>query len=394
MMVRRGLLSLLLSLLAATAFAQGVTPTVTQNGLTETTFTGRTGEVQASPTANTILGRLKALEDAVASLDALLTSIDTSLADPATETTLSAINTKIPASPATDRAAAAAPFSVRLSDGTSFYKATTPSDTQPVSAASLPLPTGAATAANQDGIIRDGLGDTTQANVSGGRVHVDGSGVTQPVSGTVAATQSGTWNIGSITTLPALPTGSNTIGNIGTIATSVTPGTAAANLGKAEDAAAGNGDTGVVPFLQRQDTPASTASATNDYITPKGNSYGHTFTASICNDPTLTNSVAISQSALNGNAELVALTASQTIYVCGYSFISSGAANVRLVYGTGTACATGETGITGAYPLVANTGIAVANGGAIQAKTAASNALCIETSASVNVMGMVTYAKF
>lgn len=49
------------------------------------------------------------------------------------------------------------------------------------------LPTGAATAANQDGIIKDGTGDTTQANVSSGRLHVDGSGVTQPVSGTVTA---------------------------------------------------------------------------------------------------------------------------------------------------------------------------------------------------------------
>lgn len=54
----------------------------------------------------------------------------------------------------------------------------------PVSAASLPLPSGAATSALQDGIIKDGAGDTTQANVSGGRLHVDGSGVTQPVSGT------------------------------------------------------------------------------------------------------------------------------------------------------------------------------------------------------------------
>jgi hypothetical protein len=54
--------------------------------------------------------------------------------------------------------------------------------TQPISAASLPLPTGAATSALQDGIVRDGAGDTTQANVSGGRLHVDGSGVTQPVS--------------------------------------------------------------------------------------------------------------------------------------------------------------------------------------------------------------------
>lgn len=43
--------------------------------------------------------------------------------------------------------------------------------TQPVSASSLPLPTGAATAANQDGIIKDGTGDAGQANVTNGNVH-------------------------------------------------------------------------------------------------------------------------------------------------------------------------------------------------------------------------------
>ena len=35
-------------------------------------------------------------------------------------------------------------------------------------------------------------------------VTVTGAGGTFPVTGTVAATQSGTWNVGSITTLPAL----------------------------------------------------------------------------------------------------------------------------------------------------------------------------------------------
>ena len=43
----------------------------------------------------------------------------------ATETTLAAINTKIPASPATDRTTAAAPFALRLSDGTNFYNGAT-----------------------------------------------------------------------------------------------------------------------------------------------------------------------------------------------------------------------------------------------------------------------------
>jgi len=34
------------------------------------------------------------------------------------------------------------------------------------------------------------------------------------ITGTVAATQSGTWNIGSITTLPSIPAGSNNIGDV------------------------------------------------------------------------------------------------------------------------------------------------------------------------------------
>lgn len=39
----------------------------------------------------------------------------------ATETTLAAINTKIPASPATDRTTAGGPFAARLTDGSAFY---------------------------------------------------------------------------------------------------------------------------------------------------------------------------------------------------------------------------------------------------------------------------------
>jgi len=67
----------------------------------------------------------------------------------ATESTLSTINGKLPASVAADRTAAGAPSASRLSDGAAFYKATTPSDVQPISATALPLPAGAATSANQ-----------------------------------------------------------------------------------------------------------------------------------------------------------------------------------------------------------------------------------------------------
>jgi hypothetical protein len=40
-----------------------------------------------------------------------------------------------------------------------------------------------------------------QVNPLTGRILVDGAGVTQPVSGTVAATQSGTWNITNLATI-------------------------------------------------------------------------------------------------------------------------------------------------------------------------------------------------
>jgi hypothetical protein len=128
--------------------------------------------------------------------------------------------------------------------------------TQPVSAASLPLPSGAATAAKQPALGAAGSASadvlTIQGVASMTAVKVDGSAVTQPVSGTVnaaqsgtwtvqpgntanttawlvtgaggtfPATQSGTWNVGTVTTVAAvtaitnaLPAGTNAIGTVG-----------------------------------------------------------------------------------------------------------------------------------------------------------------------------------
>lgn len=76
------------------------------------------------------------------------------------------------------------------------------------------LPTGAATEAKQD------TGNTSLSSIDGKipsnltvtstRLLVDGSGVTQPVSGTVAASQSGTWNINNVSGTISLPTGAAT----------------------------------------------------------------------------------------------------------------------------------------------------------------------------------------
>lgn len=53
--------------------------------------------------------------------------------------------------------------------------------------------------------------------------------------------------------------------NIATIGTSITPGTSAAHLGKAEDTAHASGDTGVAVWAVRSDTLAAASGTTGDY---------------------------------------------------------------------------------------------------------------------------------
>jgi hypothetical protein len=107
-------------------------------------------------------------------------------------TAITASSLPLPTGAATDRPTAGSPGAVRLSDGAAFYKPTTPADTQPISAASLPLPSGASTAAKQPALGSAGAASadvlTVQGIASMTALKVDGSAVTQPVSGTVTAT--------------------------------------------------------------------------------------------------------------------------------------------------------------------------------------------------------------
>jgi hypothetical protein len=81
--------------------------------------------------------------------------------------------------------------------------------TQPVSATSLPLPTGAATAAKQPALGTAGTPSTDVISVQGATsmtaLKVDGSGVTQPVSGTVTVNAGTNLNTSAL----ALETGGN-----------------------------------------------------------------------------------------------------------------------------------------------------------------------------------------
>lgn len=59
--------------------------------------------------------------------------------------------------------------------------------------------------------------------VSATRLLVDGSGVTQPVSGTISANQSGSWDITNITGTVSLPTGAATETTLASVDTRLTP---------------------------------------------------------------------------------------------------------------------------------------------------------------------------
>jgi hypothetical protein len=103
-------------------------------------------------------------------------------------------------------------------------------------------------------------------------------------------------------------------------------------------------------------------------------------------------SKAIYDASTSGSTELVALTSGRTIYVCGYSILAGGTVNVKLIYGTGTACATGSNNMTPAWQLTAQTGLVDGSPFSRGLKTASANALCINTSAGVATQAIVYYS--
>ena len=115
--------------------------------------------------------------------------------------------------------------------------------TSPVSAASLPLPSGASTSANQsteitslqlldDVVATAGSAALTKGNQvagtdgtnarilstnSSGHINIADGGNSITVDGTVAATQSGTWNITNVSGTVSLPTGASTEATLSTL---------------------------------------------------------------------------------------------------------------------------------------------------------------------------------
>jgi hypothetical protein len=218
------------------------------------TFWQATQPVSGTVTANAGTN----LNTSALALDATLTG-GTQQAKITDGTNVATVKAASTAAGATDKAVvvAVSPNNSVAVTGT-FWQATQPVSgtfwqaTQPISAASLPLPTGAATSAKQPALGTAGTPSadvlTVQGTGSGTALKVDGSAVTQPVSGTVTA------NAGTNLNTSALATSANL--TAGTAKTQVTDGTNTAAV-KAASTAPAAADPALVVALSPNMGPTS-----------------------------------------------------------------------------------------------------------------------------------------
>ena len=92
--------------------------------------------------------------------------------------------------------------------------------------------------------------------------------------------------------------------------------------------------------------------------------------------------------------QIVALVSGKSIFVCGFVLNGGGTTTAKLVYGTGTNCATGQVNLTPAFSLAVASTISAGGGLGYLLKTAAANALCVTNSAAVAANVLVSYTQF
>jgi hypothetical protein len=142
-----------------------------------------------------------------------------------------------------------------------------------------------------------------------------------------------------------------------------------------------------------QGTPAVQANRwpvqLSDGVNPQG-----TFTNPLYTTPstacTLSAAIELAPAAVGSN-QIVALTALKSIRVCSISFANSAAADIKLVQGTGANCVTGPANMTGTYRNVLSAAIGTQLD---PLTTGVAQALCLNSSAGVNIGGVVLYEKY
>lgn len=88
-------------------------------------------------------------------------------------------------------------------------------------------------------------------------------------------------------------------------------------------------------------------------------------------------------------------------YVCSIHLVTAAANNVALISGSGTNCASNQAGLAGGtsaasgWNFAANSGLAWGSGFGMLMKTATTNnELCVVTSATTQLSGVITYTQF
>ena len=270
----------------------------------------------------------------------------------------------------------------------------------PVSAASLPLPSGAATSANQ-------CGTSSPCEVS---ATSSANSATNPL---FAQPTDGTNGIGAMVNFGSTPTavkslntnaaiinwGGSTLGAMANYGTSpgavLVPGVNAF-ITNTPTVTANIGTTSGLALDASKCTGATGSAVPANGCYDAGNGSGNLTSRLQCDG------YAFYDAATNGATQLVGLVSGKTIFVCGYSFSSSSATanTLKLVYGTGSNCATGQTAMTPGIVLqaAASTGpigkVIPPTGFVNGLKTAASNALCVLTNAAQAAQAEVWYTQF
>jgi len=91
--------------------------------------------------------------------------------------------------------------------------------------------------------------------------------------------------------------------------------------------------------------------------------------------------------------QLVALAANKIVHVCGFDASFGATTTAQLEYGTGSACGTGTTVLTGTYAPATGTLWEAGNGNSTFTKTIASNALCLVSTGTGGIQGVLTYVQ-
>lgn len=312
--------------------------------------------------------------------------------------------------------------------------AISPNNSVAITAASLPLPTGASTAAGLT-TINTTLGSPFQA---GGSIGNTTFASTQSGTWTVNPTTAANWGVGTSTQNSAtVANGQLGLAQFNTTPTTITTGNmsplqmdSAGNLLVNIKAGAGSGGTAIADNAAfttgtTNETPigcyAGTPTATANHSTVVSCSTGGVINVSVTNanangQATMANSSPVTLAsnqavadvctfaakttkpfATSGatNVQVVAPSGSTKVYICGMSIIAGAAAHFNVIEGTGGSCTTanelaviGSTTAGNGASLAANGGWTIGDGNGTIAQTAtAANGICILTDSSIQFAG-------